>query len=244
MDRLKKILITGDEGFIGLYLKKYLETLDFEIIGLDIKSGKDILNCEFPECDYVIHLAGLAGVLESLEDPRKYWEVNVEGTKRVLNHYKDVRVLVAGSSSQYEPHLNPYAASKCVIESIPHPDVVFMRFHTVYSNESRSGMFFDKLLTGNLEYVTNHERDFIHVDDLCRAIYIILNSTFKGPIDIGTGKAIKVSTIRPDLPVKLDTPGERLATLANVENMEKLGFVPKIKVEDFLLEHDIIVRNN
>ena len=71
---------------------------------------------------------------------------------------------------------NPYAASKHLIESIPHPNVVFMRFHTVYNEEARTGMFFDKLFKGTLEYVTDHERDFIHRDDLLDAIEIIINT--------------------------------------------------------------------
>lgn len=229
-----KILITGDEGFIGSDLKIFLQNLDFEIIGCDIKSGKDILTCEFPECDLVIHLAGLAGVRESLEDPKKYWNVNVEGTKRILKFYKNKRVLVAGSSSQYEPHLNPYAASKYVIESIPHPDVVFMRFHTVYSEKSRAGMFFDKLLNNKLDYVTNHERDFIHVNDLCRAINLLINCTFTGPIDIGTGRCVRISDIRPDLPIKNQTPGERQKTLADINKITQLGWLPEIFVEDFI----------
>lgn len=235
-----KILITGHEGFIGTNLKKHLESLDHEIIGIDIKSGNDILDCYLPSCELVIHLAGLAGVLESLEDPKKYWDVNVEGTKRILDYYKDIRVLVAGSSSQYEPHLNPYAASKCVIESIPHTDVVFMRFHTVYSDEPRSGMFFDKLINGSLKYVTEHERDFIHVDDLCRAIHILLLSDFTGPVDIGTGEMIKISDIRTDLPVKEDTPGERQKTLADTTEMENLGFRPEIRVLDFLKKYQLL----
>ena len=84
----------------------------------------------------------------------------MEGTKRILDHYSDARVLVAGSSSQYEPHLNPYAASKNVIEYIPHKNVVFMRFHTVYGPTPRANMFFDKLLNNKLDYVTHHKKRF------------------------------------------------------------------------------------
>jgi len=153
-----KILITGNEGFIGSNLESYLKNLGYIVTGLDIKSGNDILFCDLPDCDLVVHLAGIGGVRESLADPAKYWKNNVNGTQRILDHYKDVRVLVAGSSSQYEPHLNPYAASKHIIEHIPHINVVFMRLHTVYSSNPRKGMFFDKLINGNLEYVTTHYR--------------------------------------------------------------------------------------
>jgi nucleoside-diphosphate-sugar epimerase len=143
-------------------------------------------------------------------------------------------VLVAGSSSQYEPHLNPYAASKNIIEYIPHPDVCFMRFHTVYGPSPRKNMFFDKLLNNTLEYVTEHERDFIHIDDMVRAIEILIRSKFTGSIDIGTGTSVKISDIRPDLPIKTKTLGEREKTQADIEPMKLLGFVAKISVESFL----------
>lgn len=245
-----KILLTGDEGFIGSNLKNNLEN-DHEIIGLDLKSGwdrdnlhneKDILTCELPaDIDIVIHLAGIGGVRESLADPKKYWDNNVEGTRRILEFYKNKRVLVAGSSSQYEPHLNPYAASKHIIEYIPHPNVCFMRFHTVYGPNPRKNMFFDKLLNNELEYVTNHERDFIHIDDMVRAIEFLMSETFTGSIDIGTGETIKISNIRPDLPVKLRTVGERERTCANTYPLKSLGFETTISVYDFLRENGINV---
>jgi UDP-glucuronate 4-epimerase len=229
-----KILLTGADGFIGSNLKEHLKN-KYEIIGIDIKSGKDILTCDLNyDVDLVIHLAGIGGVRESLNDPKKYWDTNVEGTKRILEIFKNVRVLVAGSSSQYEPHLNPYAASKNAIEYIPHPNVCFMRFHTVYGPTPRKNMFFDKLLNNKLEYVTTHERDFIHIEDMVRAIELLITSTYTGSVDIGTGKTIKISDIRPDLPIKTETIGERIKTCADTSIMKSLGFEAQIKVHDFL----------
>ena len=242
--------MTGHKGFIGSVLWERLDK-KYDLLGLDIKDGwdrdglnndQDIRSCELPHpdaVDMVIHLAGIGGVRESLADPKKYWDTNVEGTKRILETYKDARVLVAGSSSQYEPHLNPYAASKNVIESIPHNNVCFMRFHTVYSSTPRANMFFDKLLNDKLEYVTNHKRDFIHVEDLCDGIELIMDSDFRGPIDIGTGTSVSIQDIRPDLPVKLNTVGERKITQANTYHMETLGHKPKYTVEGFLKERGI-----
>jgi nucleoside-diphosphate-sugar epimerase len=228
------ILITGHQGFIGSNLEKYLVDKDYVVTGLDIKSGNDILTCDLPECDLVIHLAGVGGVRESLADPTKYWRNNVEGTRRILEHYYDKRVLVAGSSSQYEPHLNPYAASKHVIESIPHNNAVFMRFHTVYGPIPRAGMFFDKLINGTLEYVTEHSRDFVHVDDVCGAIEMLIDCNFTGPIDIGTGQSIKISDICPYLPIKKSTVGERISTCADISIINSLGFTLSASVLDFI----------
>jgi nucleoside-diphosphate-sugar epimerase len=230
----KIVLITGHLGFIGSNLKSHLEKLNYTVLGVDLKSSQDILTCNFPECDVVIHLAGIGGVRESVDDPAKYWINNVEGTKRVLNFYKNIRVIVAGSSSQYEPHLNPYAATKHIIEKIPHQQACFMRLHTVYSSTPRANMFFDKLINGTLTYVTDHERDFIHIDDVCDAITLLINSNIVGPIDVGTGVSIKIKDIRPDLPINHNTTLERKKTLADTSLMKSLGFSPKHSVTEFL----------
>jgi nucleoside-diphosphate-sugar epimerase len=229
-----KILITGHEGFIGSNLSRYLIEKNYIVIGLDIKSGNDILTCDLPNCDLVIHLAGIGGVRESLEDPAKYWRNNVDGTRRILDHYYDTRVLVASSSSQYEPHLNPYAASKHVVESISHRNAVFMRFHTVYSSAPRKGMFFDKLINGSVEYITNHSRDFIHVEDVCRAIELLIDADFVGPIDVGTGISVNMVDICPNLPLKEFTPNERKHTRADIRKLELLGFTCQHSVLKFI----------
>jgi nucleoside-diphosphate-sugar epimerase len=229
-----KILITGHEGFIGSNLSQYLIKKNYIVIGLDIKSGNDILTCDLPNCDLIIHLAGIGGVRESLADPAKYWRNNVDGTRRILEHYQDKRVLVASSSSQYEPHLNPYAASKHVVESIPHSDAVFMRFHTVYSSAPRKGMFFDKLISGTVEYITHHSRDFIHVEDVCRAIELLIDADVVGPIDVGTGISVNMVDICPNLPLKEVTPNERKHTCADTRKLELLGFACQHSVLKFI----------
>ena len=231
---MNRVLITGHCGFIGSNLKLYLESQNYKVLGLDIKEDQDILISDLPQCDLVIHLAGIGGVRESINDPAKYWRINVEGTRRILEHYHDKRVLVAGSSSQYEPHLNPYAASKHVIESIPHKNCIFMRIHTVYGPFPRAGMFFDKLIHGKVEYVTNHSRDFIHIDDVCRAVKLLMNCNYTGPVDIGTGQSIKIADICPNLPIKTYAPYERIDTCANANILVSLGFACEHSVLKFI----------
>ena len=156
-----------------------------------------------------------------------------------MEDFAKARVLVAGSSSQYEPHLNPYAASKNAIEYIPHINSVFMRFHTVYGPVPRANMFFDKLLNNKLEYVTNHKRDFIHIDDLCDAIELLMDKTLNGIVDIGTGISVKVQELAPNVPIRLNTTHERLITQANIQTLRNLGFKPKYNIEKFLTNKNL-----
>lgn len=88
-----KVLITGHEGFVGSYLLKHLP----DAIGLDIKSGNDILTCDLPDADVVIHLAAKPGVVASMDEPYANAETNVMGTLRLLERYKDAKFIFASS---------------------------------------------------------------------------------------------------------------------------------------------------
>lgn len=230
------IMLTGHCGYIGSALCKKLNT--HSIVGFDLLEGHNLLDIPLKEkFDLIIHLAGKSGVRKSIDNPADYWHHNVEVTKRLLSIYGNkTRFLYASSSSAYEPDLNPYAASKLCVEAAAsrYDNTLGMRFHTVYNQNPRHGMFVQKLLDKQLEYTTNHYRDFIHMDDLCDAIIKCINSTITGIIDIGTGTPIAVRDLAPHLPVRLNTVGEREITCANTKNLRKLNFTPKHNIIDFL----------
>jgi nucleoside-diphosphate-sugar epimerase len=75
------------------------------------------------------------------------------------------------------------------------------------------------------------------VDDVCEAVVVLMNTDFKGPIDIGTGQSVKVSDICPNLPIKPGMAGERPDTLADITKMRELGWEPKWTVKKFLDEN-------
>jgi nucleoside-diphosphate-sugar epimerase len=227
-----KILLTGSQGFIGSnLLAKIIKHHDV------IAYNHDIRNFHFDQkVDLVIHLAAMTGVRQSQEQPKLYWEVNVGASKTIFNwaRQQNVHVLYASSSSAYEWWLNPYAASKKAMEAIAPTNSTGMRFHTVYGPNSRADMFYDQLLKGKVQYLTDHSRDFTHVNDVVDAISCLIAKQYKGIVDIGTGKSVKVMDVAnkfgyKDLPIK-ETTAERIHTCANIETMRSLGWTSKYDI--------------
>ena len=64
-----RVLITGNEGFVGKYFHKRLGP-DHDITGIDIKSGidcRDFFKKDESQYDLVVHLAAIVGGRESIE---------------------------------------------------------------------------------------------------------------------------------------------------------------------------------
>lgn len=235
------ILLTGHAGYIGQCLAKRLST-EHKITGLDLRYGQNLRTIPMSgSYDLIIHLAGMSGVRESMSNPAGYWQNNVEAFQRLLTVFgknTNTRILYASSSSAAEPDLNPYAASKFCMEQAAKrfSNTLGMRFHTVYNEKPRKGMLIQKIIDDELTYITNHSRDFIHMEDLLDAIELLINSSYVGTIDIGSGVSVPIPSLAPGMPVHLANPGERLKTLANLEMLKKLDYKPKYNVVTFLKE--------
>ena len=124
---MKKCIVTGGAGFIGSNLVEKLIGLNYEINVIDnLSTGlrsnlkdfeknitfyeKDISDIEqlddsiFVDVDYVFHLAGLADIVPSIENPENYFKSNVLGTLNVLQKSKKHKIkkfIYAASASCY-----------------------------------------------------------------------------------------------------------------------------------------------
>ena len=87
------ILVTGHKGFIGSHVFDYLRnetTLGFSVKGMDFPD--DIGDFQGPEgmfaehYDCIIHLAAFAALRDSIENPEKFWENNVEKSKPIFDY--------------------------------------------------------------------------------------------------------------------------------------------------------------
>ena len=186
-----KILVTGCAGFIGSHLCERLLNENYQVYGVDnlndyyaIKKKLDNLrvlynyeNFDFKkedivttniidevEPDVVIHLAAMAGVRTSLNKPKLYVRVNVEGQINLLDQCvknKVKKFIYASSSSVYGMNdkvpfcendfiskvNSPYAATKRsgeimaqLYNQLYNLPVIGLRFFTVYGPRGRPDM--------------------------------------------------------------------------------------------------------
>lgn len=143
-----KYLVTGSTGFVGQHLSNLLRELNHEVVGvgtsnneasenfinLDLLSSNISQKIDLSQFDGVFHLAGLAAVGPSFDNPKKYLRVNSEIEinifEAILRQECSPRVIVVSSGGVYDPSklpvnedsallpANPYAVSKIAQEFI------------------------------------------------------------------------------------------------------------------------------
>lgn len=141
----KTILLTGSNGFTGYYVKTYLQTLGYKVIGLVLSdpqenecvcdlNNKEQLNRLIQEIkpNGLIHLAALSFVGHA--DQEAFYKVNVFGTLNLLEAFANAgitpdKIIIASSANIYgtpdiefisedvlPAPMNHYAMSKLAME--------------------------------------------------------------------------------------------------------------------------------
>lgn len=145
---MKKILVTGSNGFVGQHLVAELSKHNIEVVGvggplpsgaqtpksatysvLDLSKPEESNKIDFTGVDGVIHLAGLAAVGPSFDNPMQYINMNVgievNLFETALAQGVKPRFLIVSSGTLYDPNApqplneasaelpnSPYAVSK------------------------------------------------------------------------------------------------------------------------------------
>lgn len=150
-------------------VKDNLDNPNYKLYEIDLRCKSDVEKV-FREnkIDVVIHLAAMAGVRPSIENPILYQEVNCIGTQNLLEVMKEYGVknlVMASSSSVYGNNkkvpfketdivdyaISPYAATKKSNEVMTHVyhklfnmNVIMLRFFTVYGPRQRPDLAINK----------------------------------------------------------------------------------------------------
>ena len=230
-----KILVTGGNGFIGSNLIKRLLSEGHEVVSLDdLSTG--LKEYEIEGCNYVYgdieellywkgesfdlcyHLAALARIQPSFDDPMETFRVDTQGVLIVAEwaRQNNVKVVYSGSSSKWcNPETSPYATCKKLGEDILKMyrtaygcDFEIARFYNVYGpNElvdgewaAVIGIWRKQVEEGKpITIISDGEqrRDFTHVDDICDALYKIGmgDKKHEDAWELGTGMNYSINQV-------------------------------------------------
>ena len=157
-------------------VKELIKNSNFKLYRNDIRDREAVKKIfEENNIDIVMHLAAMAGVRPSIENPVLYQEVNCMGTQNILEEMKahNVKNLVMASSSSVYGNckevpfkenmivdfaISPYAATKKANEVMTHVyhklfdmNVIMLRFFTVYGPKQRPDLAINKFTRLMLE---------------------------------------------------------------------------------------------
>lgn len=157
-------------------IKENLKNSNYKLYRVDIRDSEKIaMVFNNNVIDGVIHLAAMAGVRPSIEDPILYQEVNGLGTQNILEEARKHNVknlVMASSSSVYgncdkvpfneeyivDYAISPYAATKKANEVMAHVyhhlfdmNIIMLRFFTVYGPKQRPDLAINKFTRLMLE---------------------------------------------------------------------------------------------
>jgi len=217
-----KVLVTGGAGFIGSHVAKALLNEGHDVVIMDnlnsyyspaqkrrnipkeakfvegdIRNKSDICQAVEGGVDVVCHMAAMAGVGYSLDNPMTYYENNIIGSLNLFLESGCHNIVYASSSSVYgdsttrfseedacNVQISPYASSKKGLEvmatSLSHVygwKMIGLRFFTVYGPRGRPDMapykFVSKVAKG--ETINQHGdgttlRDYTFISDIVSGV--------------------------------------------------------------------------
>ena len=250
----KKIIITGATGYIGTKLVKFLKEKKIEIKKVKTKEIKKYKKIN-KNYDFFIHLGF---------DIKKNCKINeqIKIIKDVLYiSKKNCKNLIFLSSSAFGPKNkrkifanNNYQKAKFYCEKILNKEkdklnITILRvFNIIGPNQKRGFLIPDlisKFIFDKNIYLQSYlnKRDFIHVNDVCRAIYsLIINKNLKSEIfEVGTGRSLSIYNIAKIIKnilkskktiIKTSKKFSKPIITKAVLNYKKFKWKPKIKIEN------------
>ena len=220
--------------------------------------------------DAVIHLAAVANPRECDKAPTKAFDVNVNGTNQVLAmalksgarkvvfsstaHVYDIPPRYLPTDEQHPLRLNnTYTTTKLLGEQLCHLywenhglAYTTLRLFNAYGDGQAKGYFIPDMLekarTGQMTLDgCATTKDWVHIDDVARAFVLALESSFVGPINIGTGVETRLFRIACDIALRSG------ATLTTADNggttrmqadigraLRVLGWEPRVSMTEGL----------
>jgi ADP-L-glycero-D-manno-heptose 6-epimerase len=167
----------------------------------------------------VIHLGAITNTLHN--DWASLYNHNVRPTRQLSGLCRELRIpmVFASSAATYgngNGPLNQYALSKQISETEISQHSACLKFFNVYGpNEYHKGRMASTILhwynqiqdTGSIKIFEDSDqyyRDFIYVEDVCRACWHMVENYKPGVYDLGTGKSVNFERVAKELAKHVD----------------------------------------
>tara|TARA_Y100000593_G_C4296790_1_gene331091 strand:+ start:872 stop:1717 length:846 start_codon:yes stop_codon:yes gene_type:complete len=226
-------LVTGGAGFVGTNLIKRLLSDGHEVMSFDNYSTGFERNeqngCRYEnidirkpfdmpkKIDVIFHMAALARIQPSFDEPQETLDTNINGTMNVLEFARkhNIQVVYAGSSSYHAGiYRSPYAFSKDVgaqlcklYSSVYDLNTSIFRFYNVYGPHQIEdgtystviGIFYRQYRNNEPLTVVgdgNQRRDFTHINDIVDGLVLSMGQEFRADtFELGSGKNYSINEV-------------------------------------------------
>lgn len=196
----KKAVVFGGSGFIGSYLVDELIAKGFEVVAADIYCSDYVDRAAYTFCDItdeksvdnivagaqiVYNLAGVAGLDDAIENPKRAIELNVVGNLNVLESAKRhhvERFVYASSAYAMSEKGSFYGISKLTSEKLVEEyykkyglKFTIIRYGSIYGERDYENNYIFNLVkeamkTGQINHSGDGEeiREYIHAEDVAK----------------------------------------------------------------------------
>jgi UDP-glucose 4-epimerase len=221
----RRILVTGGAGFIGNAVRRALEARGDVMISFDAPYDVRDYNGVYRHlrlADGVIHLAGILGTAETLNDEGLLLDVNVGGALVVAKACEELGVPMVQIGTGHRGQLNVYAITKACAEDLVLARAAWgglsanvVRAYHAYGPGQKAPAPYGKAtvrkiipafvcaaLAGDPLLVNGTGRqviDLVHVSDVARVLVDGLDGPYGRTLEAGTGRPVTVAQAAQDV---------------------------------------------
>ena len=232
-----RILVTGAAGFLGRHVMRAVEAigidnydplcgadLNFRVMYGDVCDFELIAAlCRVNKITHIIHLAAFGRNLTCQDYPKEAWDVNVTGTRNMLEiaRRQNLRVVCCSSNITLSDKLTVYRSTKLAVEGLIElydsmgVSCMGIRPSNIYGIGQSKTEYQPCAFAGlDSSFATNgyfsitgdgtQSRDWVHAEDVAQAFKMALTSYESGiTYDVATGTQTSMNEIAEMLKVPI-----------------------------------------